>query len=270
MLSLIFSLLSISFVFPIIASFKAIKSQREEFIKEWAIYWLIFAILTVFESYFYFILKFIPLYSLLRVYISIWLILPQTKGANFIYIKYLEPFLNNHEAEIEQRFNSFDPFKIFTNIFGLKSFGIIDLISKENSTQINEKPSIDNLSNNFDNFLVQNFYKKNNYSISNSNSNNDISLITSLGGVLQSLIFNPNKDVLKKREFGLDYSNNSTNNSIDKIDFDVVGKDEIDNLKLDQNKSISSSSSSSSSKNSNGYWFFQYNFWTFGNKDKTK
>ncbi|KAH0550987.1 hypothetical protein GP486_007650 [Trichoglossum hirsutum] len=43
----------------------------------------------------------IPFYAWIRLFILLYLVLPQTQGAKLVYIKYIHPFLRDHEAEIE-------------------------------------------------------------------------------------------------------------------------------------------------------------------------
>jgi TB2/DP1, HVA22 family len=42
-----------------------------------------------------------PFYSWIRLFFLSYLVLPQTQGARFLYIYYVEPFLDQHEHEIE-------------------------------------------------------------------------------------------------------------------------------------------------------------------------
>lgn len=53
------------------------------------------------ETAFGLILLVIPFYPVARLYLQVWLVLPQTRGATFVYSRHVEPFLRAHEHEID-------------------------------------------------------------------------------------------------------------------------------------------------------------------------
>lgn len=65
-------------------------------------YWVSFALITLFDNYTYFVLSFIPLYSTLRLFVLLYLVLPQTQGARLLYQSHIHPFLAHHEARIDR------------------------------------------------------------------------------------------------------------------------------------------------------------------------
>ncbi|KAF0981361.1 hypothetical protein FDP41_000275 [Naegleria fowleri] len=93
----------VSFILPAYASFKAIRSPQSNDDKHWLIYWIIYALIHVFEYYLLVIVVFIPFYWEIKFFFIIWLIAPQTRGATLLYVKYVEPFLNKHEQEIDEQ-----------------------------------------------------------------------------------------------------------------------------------------------------------------------
>jgi receptor expression-enhancing protein 1/2/3/4 len=56
---------------------------------------------TVVENTFDFILSWVPFYSWIRFAAHLYLILPGSQGATFLYQEYIEPFLYHHEREID-------------------------------------------------------------------------------------------------------------------------------------------------------------------------
>lgn len=55
----------------------------------------------VVENTFDFILSWVPFYSWMRFFLHLYLILPGSQGATFLYQQYIEPFLYHHEREID-------------------------------------------------------------------------------------------------------------------------------------------------------------------------
>jgi receptor expression-enhancing protein 5/6 len=100
--AVLISLLSLFFglVYPAYGSVAAIESSTGEDDTHWLIYWLIFSIITILESVAWPILQWIPLYSELKVGLLAWLVLPQTKGALWVYEALLAPGLSRARVEL--------------------------------------------------------------------------------------------------------------------------------------------------------------------------
>jgi len=64
-------------------------------------YFVTLALITSVESTFDFILSWIPFYAWLRLFLHLYLILPGSQGASFLYCEYIEPFLYHHERDID-------------------------------------------------------------------------------------------------------------------------------------------------------------------------
>ena len=84
---------TISVLLPAFLSYKALLT--------WLMYWTTLSLLTLAESYIYFLLVWVPLYSTGRLLFVLYLVLPQTQGARHIYETYIHPFLASHEARID-------------------------------------------------------------------------------------------------------------------------------------------------------------------------
>jgi hypothetical protein len=67
----------------------------------WLIYFVVLSAFTVVENTFDFILSWVPFYSWIRFFAHLYLILPGSQGATFLYQEYVEPFLYHHEREID-------------------------------------------------------------------------------------------------------------------------------------------------------------------------
>ncbi|KAI9151574.1 Receptor expression-enhancing protein 4 [Paramyrothecium foliicola] len=90
-----------SFLFPIFASYKALKSSDPAQLTPWLMYWVVFSCAILVESWFSWILFWIPFYGYVRLIFFLYLILPQTQGARMIYEEKIHPFLEENEGHID-------------------------------------------------------------------------------------------------------------------------------------------------------------------------
>lgn len=78
----------IVFIYPVYASFKALKSDDKEDDTQWLSYWVIYALLNVLESI-PMVVKAIPYYALLRVIALVLCFLPQVQVGNTPSVSFL-------------------------------------------------------------------------------------------------------------------------------------------------------------------------------------
>lgn len=88
-------------LFPIFASYKALHTSDPALLAPWLIYFVVLSAFTAVENTFDFILSWIPFYSWIRFFAHLYLILPGSQGATFLYQEYMEPFMYHHEREID-------------------------------------------------------------------------------------------------------------------------------------------------------------------------
>ncbi|KAK6845826.1 hypothetical protein PG989_014362 [Apiospora arundinis] len=91
-----------SFLFPLFASYKALKTSDPTQLTPWLMYWSVLSCALLAESWLEFILWWIPFYSYLRLFFLLYLVLPQTQGARYLYETYLHPYLEENETQIEE------------------------------------------------------------------------------------------------------------------------------------------------------------------------
>lgn len=91
-------------VFPIFASYRAIKSHDMTYATPWLKYWVVMGIEQALENTFGVVLSVLPLYSLARLVFFAWLVLPQSQGAVRLYDEKVEPFLDRYNTQIEDFF----------------------------------------------------------------------------------------------------------------------------------------------------------------------
>ncbi|KXH39646.1 HVA22 family TB2/DP1 protein [Colletotrichum simmondsii] len=91
-----------SFLFPLFASYKALKTSDPAQLTPWLMYWVVLACALLVESWTEWILVWIPFYAYFRLLFLLYLVLPQTQGARIIYQTHVHPFLQDNEAQIEE------------------------------------------------------------------------------------------------------------------------------------------------------------------------
>lgn len=88
-------------LFPVFASYKALRTSDPAQLTPWLMYWVSFALVTLFEAWTWYLISWVPLYAYIRLILLSYLVLPQTQGARLLYQSHIHPFLAQHEAKIE-------------------------------------------------------------------------------------------------------------------------------------------------------------------------
>lgn len=82
-----------AFLYPAYESFKAIDSSDGSGADtQWLTYWVVFAIISIFEQCAYFLVQWVPFYFFIKIGFFIWLYHPSTLGAGMIY-RAIRPFI---------------------------------------------------------------------------------------------------------------------------------------------------------------------------------
>ncbi|KAL9615318.1 MAG: hypothetical protein Q9167_000289 [Letrouitia subvulpina] len=108
---------TITILFPIFASYKALRTSDPAQLTPWLMYWVVISCFSLVEYWTFFVLSWsvfrcrlgylngldigIPFYAYFRLTLLSYLVLPQTQGARLIYQSYVHPFLAHHESEID-------------------------------------------------------------------------------------------------------------------------------------------------------------------------
>jgi hypothetical protein len=95
------SSVAITVLLPVFASYKALHTSDPAQLAPWLIYFVTLLLFHTVENTFDFILSWVPFWSWFRFFIHLYLILPGSQGATFLYQEYIEPFLYHHEREID-------------------------------------------------------------------------------------------------------------------------------------------------------------------------
>jgi len=95
----------VGFVYPMYASFKALKTEVKDDDTEWLTYWVVYGFCTLVEDFCNSIFEassWSSIYFCAKIVFLVWLYLPQTKGANMVYKTVVEPILSKYEAQIDR------------------------------------------------------------------------------------------------------------------------------------------------------------------------
>ncbi|KAG2172147.1 hypothetical protein INT44_006616 [Umbelopsis vinacea] len=94
---------TIGWLYPAYASFKAIETPGTADDKQWLTYWTVFGFVQTVEYFADVILYWFPFWYTFKVLFFLWLALPQFRGAEFLYSRFLRPVLLKAEPNIDTR-----------------------------------------------------------------------------------------------------------------------------------------------------------------------
>ncbi|KAF2016205.1 hypothetical protein BU24DRAFT_196687 [Aaosphaeria arxii CBS 175.79] len=92
---------ALTVLFPVFASYKALHTSDPAVLAPWLIYFMVLMLFHTVENTFDFILSWVPFYSWLRLFLHVYLIMPGSQGATYLYTEHIEPLLYHHEREID-------------------------------------------------------------------------------------------------------------------------------------------------------------------------
>lgn len=95
----------VGFVYPSYKSFQAIENKVRGEDTQWLIYWIVYAFFSIIEVFVDFLLYWIPFYYAFKLAFLIWAMVPQTRGAKFLYDSFLRDFLKKNESKIDAALN---------------------------------------------------------------------------------------------------------------------------------------------------------------------
>ncbi|KAK7302298.1 hypothetical protein RJT34_13184 [Clitoria ternatea] len=88
-------------LYPLYASVVAIESPSKLDDEQWLAYWIIYSFLSLAEMVLQPILEWIPIWYDVKVLMVAWLVLPQFKGAAYLYERFVREHIKKHVTERE-------------------------------------------------------------------------------------------------------------------------------------------------------------------------
>ncbi|KAI7884801.1 hypothetical protein K492DRAFT_124742 [Lichtheimia hyalospora FSU 10163] len=89
-------------IYPAYTCFKAIKLNDHGQFLPLLIYWVSSTVFLVAEYFADLVVFWLPFYTEIKLLLVLWITLPQTKGAIVLYADFIEPFLTQHEKQIDK------------------------------------------------------------------------------------------------------------------------------------------------------------------------
>lgn len=94
----------IGFAYPAYQSVKAIESLQKDDDTKWLMYWCVYALFGILEFFSDQLLFWIPLYTLTKCLVLLWLMVPgKSGGTHIVYSKILRPFVVKHQDGIDRK-----------------------------------------------------------------------------------------------------------------------------------------------------------------------
>ncbi|CAJ0567852.1 unnamed protein product, partial [Mesorhabditis spiculigera] len=87
----------IGFAYPAYASVKAIRTSSKDDDTQWLIYWTVFAFFSIIDFFTDGILSIFPFYFVVKVLFLLYLYLPQTRGASYLYTRFIDPAITEFD-----------------------------------------------------------------------------------------------------------------------------------------------------------------------------
>lgn len=91
----------VGFVYPAYKSFEAIEGKNHGDDTQWLTYWVVYAFFSIIEVFDSVLVYWIPFFFAFKLAFLLWCMLPQTKGAKFLYDSLLKDFLKKNESKID-------------------------------------------------------------------------------------------------------------------------------------------------------------------------
>ncbi|CAG9857353.1 unnamed protein product [Phyllotreta striolata] len=97
---------TVGFLYPAYISIKAIESKEKDDDTKWLTYWVVFSVFSVAEYFADFIVRWFPLYWLVKAIFLVWLMSPgEWNGSIVLYRRIIKPYFLRHQKDIDVSFN---------------------------------------------------------------------------------------------------------------------------------------------------------------------
>ncbi|XP_072981382.1 putative HVA22-like protein g [Typha angustifolia] len=97
-------ILVLGYAYPAYDCYKTVELNKPEIeqLRFWCQYWILVALLTVFERVADAFISWLPMYSEAKLAFIVYLWFPKTKGTSYVYGSFFRPYIAKHETEIDR------------------------------------------------------------------------------------------------------------------------------------------------------------------------
>ncbi|KAG0488328.1 hypothetical protein HPP92_006896 [Vanilla planifolia] len=97
------SIMILGYAYPAYECYKVVEKNKPEIehLRFWCQYWIIVALLTIFERFGDAFISWLPMYGEVKLAFFVYLWHPKIKGTTYIYETYLQSYMSRHEREID-------------------------------------------------------------------------------------------------------------------------------------------------------------------------
>ncbi|KAI1314610.1 receptor accessory protein 4 [Mortierella claussenii] len=88
--------------YPAYASYKAINSRNSTRLTAWLMYWTVMGLFHLVEFVLDMFIFWLPFYYEIKLLFILWMIMPQTQGSIYLYQAVVDPYLAQHEGDIDK------------------------------------------------------------------------------------------------------------------------------------------------------------------------
>ncbi|XP_028548362.1 putative HVA22-like protein g [Dendrobium catenatum] len=98
------SIMILGYAYPAYECYKTVELNRPEIeqLLFWCQYWILVAVLAVFERVGDALISWLPLYGEFKLVFFVYLWHPKTKGTTYIYSTFIQPYMSKHENKIDR------------------------------------------------------------------------------------------------------------------------------------------------------------------------
>ncbi|RHY11828.1 hypothetical protein DYB35_010385 [Aphanomyces astaci] len=94
---------TVGVLYPAYASFKALETPQTDDDKQWLTYWVVFSITSSAEEVAEKVVAYLPGYYVCKCIFLVWMMLPKTRGAIWVYERFIKPMLIKYEPVIDTK-----------------------------------------------------------------------------------------------------------------------------------------------------------------------
>lgn len=124
--------LVLTVLYPAFKSIQALETESSTDDKEWLTYWIVFGLFSLIDDFLGCLLSMIPYWYWIKLAFFVFLLAPQTRGAQTLYTNVVKPFLEKNRSKIEGLIN---------DVKG----GVSDIASEAKKTAVKELQDPSNL-----------------------------------------------------------------------------------------------------------------------------